>query len=351
MNAIIKDAYKRSNYAGADKIYRLLKSENQTITRVQIDDVIKDQLTYQLHKKQTKKVMGHIVAFHPNDIWLMDLSDMSNLATKNKNYKWILLMIDVFTRKAYAKPLKNKLGDTILEAFDTMTSEIGSTPYELISDNGTEFTNNNFQNFITKHKITHVMSEPNYHPTLGMIDRLTRTLKESMYKYFTANNTANWIDYLPELIENYNNNPNRGIFNITPNNAEDMKDMIRELNTLKFKCENNLVRRFKVGDNVRTKLKKAIFEKGYSRIWSVSTHKIISIQGINATLDNDNMYKMNDLQKVTSHDIDIPVEIPEVEHVNREAKHVKKLKTDGVIPENIIEPREKRDRKAPDRYK
>ena len=74
----------------------------------EIEDYIHKQRAYQLFRKKPSKLSGHITAFEINHVMQMDLLDFQKLKTRNKGYSWILNLIDVFSRKLYTRPLKNK---------------------------------------------------------------------------------------------------------------------------------------------------------------------------------------------------------------------------------------------------
>ena len=46
-----------------------------------------------------------------------DLAEMESLSSNNKNVKYLLYVIDVFTKYTWVKPLKDKNGKTVLNAF------------------------------------------------------------------------------------------------------------------------------------------------------------------------------------------------------------------------------------------
>src|ERR1700751_1136589 len=116
-------------------------------------------------------------------MWLCDLLDLQNLSRTNHGKKWILLVIDVFTRRAFGIAMNNKEAGTVLDAFKEVTEDEG-VPRVLLSDNGHEFDNRSMNAYLKENNVTHVTNEPQYHPTLGIIDRLSRTIKEKIYKQF-----------------------------------------------------------------------------------------------------------------------------------------------------------------------
>ena len=88
----------------------------QKYTLDEIEDYIHKQRAYQLFRKKPSKLSGHITAFEINDVMQMDLLDFQKLKTRNKGYSWILNLIDVFSRKLYTRPLKNKTMGSVKEA-------------------------------------------------------------------------------------------------------------------------------------------------------------------------------------------------------------------------------------------
>ena len=111
-----------------------------------------------------------------------------------------------------------------------------------------------------------------------MIERFNGTIKEKMFKYFSANNTRNYIDVLDLLVEQYNNTIHSSI-KMTPVEAS------REVNENKV-CRNlypefggkTLISKFSISDNVRITKKKKIFDKGYTQRWTEKVFKISKIQ-------------------------------------------------------------------------
>ncbi|HRP37716.1 MAG TPA: transposase family protein, partial [Candidatus Dojkabacteria bacterium] len=78
---------------------------------------------------------------------------MENLASDNDGYKWILCIIDVFSKYAWCVPLKNKTATTVLEAFKKVVSDSKRTPSKLWTDKGSEFYNKQFEKWIKEKNI------------------------------------------------------------------------------------------------------------------------------------------------------------------------------------------------------
>src|SRR5208282_3534445 len=102
------------------------------------------QLAEELHKLIKKKFKRRrVIVYNIDDIWSADLIDKHNIAKENKGYKYLLTIIDIFTKYAYAIPLKSKNTNEILEAFTKLFSS--KNPNKLWTDQGSEFINHKFK--------------------------------------------------------------------------------------------------------------------------------------------------------------------------------------------------------------
>ena len=71
----------------------------------------------------TKFRRERIIPLYKDETWSADLIDKSSLSKYNNNYKFILNVIDIFTKYARAIPLKNKSGLSITNGFKIVLSE------------------------------------------------------------------------------------------------------------------------------------------------------------------------------------------------------------------------------------
>ena len=103
---------------------------------------VNEQLAEELHKPVIKKFKRRkVYARFKESIWAADLPKMESLSSKNKNVKYLLCVIDVFTKYAWFKPLKDKKGKTVLNAFIEIVNESNRKPNKLWVDQGREFYN------------------------------------------------------------------------------------------------------------------------------------------------------------------------------------------------------------------
>ena len=241
-------------------------------------------LAEELHKPVKRKFNKRRVMVNGIDkIWAADLADMTALSKDNEGVNFLLLVIDIFSKYDWIVPLKNKKGETVANALKTIFKE--RKPGKLWTDKGREFYNKDVKDLVE------LYSTENEEKS-SIVERWIRTMKEKMWKYFTDNNTYNYMDVLPELVENYNNTVHSST-KLTPIDASKEENELtvwRNLYPDRFKI-NELTPKFSVGDRVRITKKKKVFEKSYTTRW---TEEIFTIKEIQNT--NPITYKLEDLQ-------------------------------------------------------
>ena len=97
--------------------------------------------------------------FNIDDIWSADLKDMQSLAKQNDGYKYLLNVIDLFSKTAYSIPLKSKSSEVIIDAFERLF--ISWRLQKLWTDQVSEFISNRFLKFLGDNNIElyHVFNE------------------------------------------------------------------------------------------------------------------------------------------------------------------------------------------------
>lgn len=90
-----------------------------------------------------------------DDTWQIDLIEMPHDIKVNRNHKYLLTVIDVFSKFAWAKPLTKKTGKFVSQAMEEIFQSSGRTPQKLQSDEGGEFFNKIFKALMLKYKIHH----------------------------------------------------------------------------------------------------------------------------------------------------------------------------------------------------
>lgn len=197
-----------------------------------------------------------------------DLIDYQMLRFSNNNYRYILTVIDCFSRMTYAKALKSKKAQEVSEKLDEIISSMQFVPRFFTSDKGGEFDVRNryiFDTLVEKYQmVVYYTTGPKKN---SMVERFNRTLKERLERVFTETGKKRWIDLYDDFVVNINNSINRTIgirpVDVTLDNAKKIwKKIYPDANKVP-KCDALLV-----NDRVRTAISKSIFAKGYHKNWS-----------------------------------------------------------------------------------
>ena len=141
------------------------------------------QLAEELHNPIIRKFKKRKVysSFRDN-IWGVDLADMQLLSKYNKGIKYLLCAIDLFSKYASVVLIKDKKGISIVNAFQKMISE-GQKPNKIWTDQGSEFYNNAFKDFL---KINNIEMYSTYNEGKSVVaERFIRTLKNKIFKHMT----------------------------------------------------------------------------------------------------------------------------------------------------------------------
>lgn len=208
------------------------------------------------------------------DLFQIDLVEMIPYAKENKGYKYLLGVINCFSKFAWAFPLKTKTGPEVCNAMKNVFRE--QVPKNIQSDMGKEFFNKDFKELMTKYKINH------YHTfsdkKSSIIERWNRTFKNMMFHQFSLQGHYKWIDILNQLVDNYNNKKHRTI-GMKPKDVKKRHEkMLLDTVYNNIKLVDFSKQKFKLGDHVRISKSRGVFDKMYRPNWSTEIFTIRKVQ-------------------------------------------------------------------------
>lgn len=204
----------------------------------------------------------------------------------NKGFVYILVVQDIFSRKIWALPLKNKTGDTILKALKPILKKM--RPFKkntrFIIDRGTEYLNKKVKALLETEKIEIV------HPSDGHashVERVILSLQRLLYQYIEnkGGKKLNWLDFLPEAVSLINRRYHR-IIKMSPNEAENNinEKKVNEAMSLyrqkAFKKQNQRKKQalsLKLNDYVRIQKWKNKFSRGYEKNFTTEVFRITKV--------------------------------------------------------------------------
>jgi transposase InsO family protein len=193
--------YDPEHRAGFGTVSILVKARKKN--RKYMQEWLSAQDTYALHKQVGKRFPRNpYTVTNIDDVWEMDLADLTSLSKYNDGNKFLLNIIDVFSRYTWSVPLKDKTGASVTTPLKTLFKS--RQPLILQSDKGTDFLNKTVQRYLKTEDVSfHTTHNPDIKDAI--IERFNKTLKTRMYRYFTKNNTYRYLGVLDKLVQGYNN--------------------------------------------------------------------------------------------------------------------------------------------------
>ena len=330
MEDSLKNKYYDSSSPGSfGGVERLHKSTG--VNREKIKKWLEGEDSYTLHKQQRTKFPRRCTIVSGIKVqYQIDLMDMQNVQKQNNGYKYILLCIDVFTKMAYAKPIKNKTSKCVIEALKAILKQAGKCR-QIQSDKGKEFINKAFQAFLRKEKIKHFTSQ-NEDIKCAIAERLIRTLRQRLGRFFTHSNSYRYIGVLQKIMSAYNNTVHRSI-KIKPIDVNKQNE--REVWLTLYGHIKPPKRRpkFNIGDQVRIAKGKQLFKKSDAPSWS---EEIFTLSQILKT--SPYTYKIKDYngEELIGSFYDFEIQKVVGKQVYKIEKIIKERKVPGIEPEVLV---------------
>jgi transposase InsO family protein len=253
------------SFGGVDGLHRVLKGR---VSKRRIREWLSGQNTYTLHKPVRRKFERNVTfVSNINEQFQADLVDMSKYKFHNNHYTFLLTCIDIFSKYAWAIPMKNKTGKATREALEKIFAD--RKPKRLQTDRGKEFENSDVSKFLKEQGVP-LFFAYNSEIKCSLVERFNRTIKAKLWRYMTFKNTKRYIDVLDDLVHSYNHSRHRSIKMAPANvNDENVKQVWHNLygHTLNDK-DKSPVFKYELGDFVRLSNKRVTFKKGYEKGWS-----------------------------------------------------------------------------------
>ena len=227
--------------------------------------------------------------YHIDDTWSLDILDLKDYGLENnRGYRYVLVVIDNFSKFGWTVPLKIKNAQTIKDSFENILINSKRKPNLIESDRGKEFYNNIFQDSLIKNNIKIYSRNSSYGAVFS--ERFNRTIRDLLKKIVFEKGDGKWIDVLPIITKQYNNRVH-SITKLSPKDASLKKNEGYVYKNLLDK-RKKIKPKYEIGDLIRTADLKRTFSKGDTTNWSYKLYKITEI--INDTLPS---YKIDNLKE------------------------------------------------------
>ena len=142
--------------------------------------------------------------YHIVDIWSLDILDLKDYGPENnRGYRYVLVVINNFSKFGWTIPLKNKIAQTKEDSFENILINSKRKPNLIETDHGKEFYNNTFQDFLNKNNMNLYSRNSSYGAVFA--ESFNRTIRDLLKKIVLEQGDAKWIDILPTITKQYNN--------------------------------------------------------------------------------------------------------------------------------------------------
>ena len=141
----------------------------------------------------------------------------------------------------------------------------------MIFDQGLEYLNQQVKNLFSEHGIHwyHILGQ---HKACTA-ERVNKTIKQIIWKIFTEERTKRWVDYLDQIVANYNSTYHATI-KMAPKKVS-FENRKKVFKTMFPKYRDRINCKLKLNDKVRVAKNKDIFEKGFTENWSREIFTIV----------------------------------------------------------------------------
>lgn len=271
-NLVIRQVYESgaAAFSNAARVHREARQTDQRLTRREVDEQLQTFPSYTRHCRVKRRFpTGRVISGGYMETVQADLWDLSRYSRWNKGFKYVLVAIDVFSKLSFAQPLKRK-NDTPM-AFEKMLQDFPQRPLYLHVDRGTEFYNSEMRQVLKQHIINMYSTNSVY--KANMAERLIRTLRKRLARYFEHYGTWRWIDHLQKLLSNYNDTVH-STTGLKPTDVglHNQKELWRKLYMTRVP-ESGPVK-FVPGDFVRISKSRSVFDKEAYDMYSEEVYTV-----------------------------------------------------------------------------
>ncbi|HEX4852021.1 MAG TPA: transposase family protein, partial [Puia sp.] len=210
INKIYTDPANPGSYGGVKRFFNAVKKKNPKITINDIQDFLARNRTYTLFKPRRKKFLRSkfIPAGFMTDVQA-DLGDFQSLASTNNGYRYMLVAVDVLSRRVFAAPVKSKKTEDMKEAFDKVFKDMPYLPSRIFTDRGLEFESGRKEydeavkskkpSMLEYFRENHIDKQRTRggDKKAAVAERKIQEIKLKLYKYFNEKNTTDWVSVLP----------------------------------------------------------------------------------------------------------------------------------------------------------
>ncbi len=223
------------------------------ISKKRAQEILRENDAYVLHKEfKTPTEYNPYYIYKQRQLVQGDLIDIQKIKEKNDQIQYLFLLIDVFSKKMWVYPLKDKKGKTVLQALRHWLAQIDQPPITLETDQGSEFKNEVVSSFLQAKGIEQQFAIGTCKAAIA--ERANKSLQYLIFKYLTHTESLRYIDRLQDFVSTYNDRKHRTIL-MKPNEADLARNerKVRSFHMRRWAKIKRKIPKLKLGDMVRVK--------------------------------------------------------------------------------------------------
>lgn len=192
------------SFSGPDKLYQYVRKQGKyVLSKYKIRKWLQRQEAYSLQKGVRRRFKRNkVIVLGIDDQWDADLMDMSKYSKQNDGVAFILIVIDIFSKLLWMRPLEDKKGQSVTAAFESILQE-GRRPTRLRTDKGQVFRSRAFNAYLDDQNIEHLYAQ-NTEIKANYAERVIKTIKTKLYRFITYKQNYRYVDHLQDFAVNYN---------------------------------------------------------------------------------------------------------------------------------------------------
>lgn len=269
--------YDPENPAAYAGVQRLAKASGASVEYVK--RWLSGENVYVKHRPVRKRLNNDRIVVSGLDFQhSTDLADMQRYSGENGGIRYLLCVVDSLSKFAWVEPLTDKRSATVAEAMKKIYNNSSRLPKTIRSDRGTEFLGAETQRFFKDKGIIHYTADNRTKASIS--ERFIRTLKEKIFKHFSATGLHRYANVLPALVKGYNHSVHtatgRRPVDVNVYNAEDVwRDLYGDLlRGGSYKKTAPL----KIGQKVVIAKEVGLYAKGYLGGWTSERFKVDGVR-------------------------------------------------------------------------
>jgi len=133
----------------------------------------------------------------------VDLGDFQSLSRTNKGHRFMLVAVDVLSRRVFAAAIKSKKFIDVRDGFEQVFKQMPYLPQQIFSDRGMEFESGEVRQYFKEKGILKLKANAS-HIKASFAERMIRTIKDKLYRYFSEKNTTDWINVIGKITHSIN---------------------------------------------------------------------------------------------------------------------------------------------------